>query len=185
MDDPNNGMATLDKVLKEADEIFDKFLNAKINYLDNKMLDKFYAAIKKDHHDFFCVYWFVVKAMIYMGMYDKRALKKYLIKVSKMNKDKEEAMSLSEKIEMDAEYVAYVYKEKTAHYSVKTANKMKQEFADSMKKELKDYKKEVKEVSEKVEEKYEHYETERIAEKRKALLNLIKVNKDNIKPSSD
>jgi len=170
----SGGLSTIDKVANEADEIYKKLLNAKIDPRNTLILDNFYDHVKKEHADFFSNYWFIVKSMIYMGIYDKPSLIKYLNKVAQKYSQASEQLSLADKIELDAEYIVYVYKRTTPHYDPKKAARIKREIADSMLKELKLYKQQVEIVRKEIDEKHEQYEKERKIEKQQMILELLR-----------
>lgn len=170
----SGGIATIDKVANEADEIYEKFVNARIDPRNTTVLTDFYNHVKKEHNDFFSNYWFIVKSMIFMGIYDKSSLIKYLKRVARRCAESDEQLSLSDKIELDAEYIVYIYKKTTPHYDPKKAAKLKREIADSMLKELKLYKKQVEIIRESVDKKHEEYEQQRINDKKKLIIQLLR-----------
>lgn len=141
----NEKDVTIDDILDEADVMWKKYRDRKVNILDTEAVEACMQEMRREHKQFCTSYPIVLRYMVQFKQYHRKALHKYLKYIS-VNPWKSE----EEYLDSQSDYVVILYKELHPKWNRTEVIRMKREIRAILAAETKNFKDRLNEFEKKV-----------------------------------
>jgi hypothetical protein len=149
-------------IVEEANRIWKKVKDANVPITDHDACDQLFRQLSEEHRDFKFTLPLVLRTMVQTKNYSSKALERYL---KKLSVDMKKIKSMDDYLQMQADYLVFLYKATHKHYSLAEARLVK----ENAFKQLKEEYEELQQISEEAEKEAQRLAAEASESRRREL----------------